>query len=229
MWVEIGIWVSITSVFTVTPSRVCELKLIKYLRNYLSSLSHPHGCVSWNLKVSSGSFKGMRHTLTGVWVEIFCACSKSLWTYSHTLTGVWVEIAPFTVNVAFFISHTLTGVWVEISWSVCGFFRNKSHPHGCVSWNTPTNIVKPNVYSHTLTGVWVEIPRGESRESALYSSHPHGCVSWNYKPMTIAGCLTSHTLTGVWVEIRGVRTYSLVVLSHPHGCVSWNWIKYMTL
>ena len=55
---------------TVTPSRVCELKYLRFGRLTLSVTSHPHGCVSWNALYTIICLGLLRHTLTGVWVEI---------------------------------------------------------------------------------------------------------------------------------------------------------------
>ena len=185
----------------------------------------------------------MRHTLTGVWVEIKPAdlivsrCGSHphgcvSWNSSHTsvsynpnghtLTGVWVEIRFINFGVCFFVSHPHG--CVSWNWKVryTAYPRRKSHPHGCVSWNVELWSEIENLLSHTLTDVWVEIVFLKPCEPS-----PAG-----------------HTLTGVWVEIvqwgqlRGAErvTPSRVcelkfewqkyivkwALSHPHGCVSWN-------
>ena len=163
----------------------------------------------------------MRHTLTGVWVEIKPAdlivsrCGSHphgcvSWNSSHTsvsynpnghtLTGVWVEIRFINFGVCFFVSHPHG--CVSWNWKVryTAYPRRKSHPHGCVSWNL---VDENNAYS---------LP-----------SHPHGCVSWNVELWSEIENLLSHTLTGVWVEIRVFSMLPFVSRSHPHGCVSWNW------
>ena len=161
----------------VTPSRVCELKYKCKWPVTFSRQSHPHGCVSWNIRQRDSDeifwshphgcvswniknpgyidiqpvtpsrvcelklplcrfqiLKVERHTLTGVWVEIFFAFFIIRFLLSHTLTGVWVEILQNRPNV-WFCSHTLTGVWVEISKIGYKMIFDRSHPHGCVSWN----------------------------------------------------------------------------------------------
>ena len=180
-----GVWVEIVAtplflqiIIVVTPSRVCELKF-KYriyaakscshtltgvwveMRDIWKSYtirqeSHPHGCVSWN------SFDHI----------------KVLHDHRHTLTGVWVEISHHA-NAYNTLCHTLTGVWVEISSSKKKKKTEKSHSHGCVSWNISCK----------------EIAHGYDM------SHPHGCVSWNTLLWYSTIRHHCHTLTGVWVEI----------------------------
>ena len=144
-------------------------------------------------------------------------------------------------------SHTLTGVWVEIL--VCCYIRKKrrrSHPHGCVSWNTIMitkelgNIVTPSrvcelkwhvsgVHTackarHTLTGVWVEICRPCAIQEQGDMSHPHGCVSWNLalpKVHLLIIVTPSRVCELKWPLARAILFDSL---SHPHGCVSWNFL-----
>ena len=66
----------------------------------LFSKSHPHGCVSWNARRQHEINMGRSHTLTGVWVEICCYHSPPRYR-RHTLTGVWVEIYPVKVLVEY--------------------------------------------------------------------------------------------------------------------------------
>ena len=161
----------------VTPSRVCELKSQK----------------------SNTNVAQLGHTLTGVWVEIRQKLKGLTRSVSHTLTGVWVEIWCLFTGWERVASHTLTGVWVEIIGLSAYDAVGKSHPHGCVSWNSQKHlliiawIVTPSrvcelkcelcesrngKMCHTLTGVWVEMKK---------------TVLWLTE--------LSHTLTGVWVEI----------------------------
>ena len=184
----------------------------------------------------------MRHTLTGVWVEIKPAdlivsrCGSHphgcvSWNSSHTsvsynpnghtLTGVWVEIRFINFGVCFFVSHPHG--CVSWNWKVryTAYPRRKSHPHGCVSWNL---VDENNAYSlpshphgcvswNPCSAQWFHVSE----------SHPHGCVSWNVELWSEIENLLSHTLTGVWVEIRVFSMLPFVSRSHPHGCVSWNW------
>ena len=158
-----GVWVEILNrtfgyrLTGVTPSRVCELKSL-VLIDIKNSLS----C----------------HTLTGVWVEISSRGLIARLKIGHTLTGVWVEISktlslkwsacvtPSRVcelkwisynYVSALGSHTLTGVWVEMRKKSWKRQPKPSHPHGCVSWNTPFSQYSLYSLGHTLTGVWVEI------------------------------------------------------------------------
>ena len=76
---------------------------------------------------------------------------------SHTLTGVWVEIPPPHLLPCWKIV-TPSRV-CELKFFMQGFnsHENRSHPHGCVSWNPLPRLSCRTVHSHTLTGVWVEI------------------------------------------------------------------------
>ena len=156
VWVEIRLPWLLWSPSSVTPSRVCELKFLRAARSKLGKMSHPHGCVSWNVSIRWKStskrvtpsrvcelkcrrrlmsWKPRSHTLTGVWVEI-CGIYPCKSVYGrHTLTGVWVEIYSNVICSLMGLGHTLTGVWVEI-WYLC---------------------IKFWLWRHTLTGVWVEI------------------------------------------------------------------------
>ena len=139
----------------------------------------------------------------------------------HTLTGVWVEINAADFSNEMKLSHTLTGVWVEIESAFTGVTKTvvtpsrvcelklktqiettaeKSHPHGCVSWNGYGGSQAEMARRHTLTGVWVEIDHA-TELAALTLSHPHGCVSWNIAKQFVIPFESG---------------------SHPHGCVSWN-------
>ena len=144
----------------------------------------------------------------------------------HTLTGVWVEIVIFfnqSCKGCKSHPHGCVSWNLGVRWSY--LFDGLSHPHGCVSWNwlkvkksamqkvTPSRVCELKfVYrglwhqqgSHTLTGVWVEMLKN-SRKLRRFPSHPHGCVSWNFTSIT----------------------YDNGYMSHPHGCVSWNaeWVK----
>ena len=75
----------------------------------------------------------------------------------HTLTGVWVEI--ISTNISCSITTVTPSRVCELKYkldTVC-YGGDKSHPHGCVSWNM----------------------RDEVNNDGWYESHPHGCVSWN--------------------------------------------------
>ena len=62
-----GVWVEISDVPVqvlfkkVTPSRVCELKSSGTLPVQWFSKSHPHGCVSWNIKIFHSDISYMSH------------------------------------------------------------------------------------------------------------------------------------------------------------------------
>ena len=83
---------------------------------FCTFMSHPHGCVSWNINRKKSSLcysvtpsrvcelkfpchfiilLVIRHTLTGVWVEIIADWRIPRIVFCHTLTGVWVEIGLY--------------------------------------------------------------------------------------------------------------------------------------
>ena len=169
------------------------------LQPNVAHVSHPHGCVSWNVNSANDRINDRRHTLTGVWVEMF-AMNTAIGISRVTPSRV-CELKFYT---AFIIdtmrSHTLTGVWVEIFASANVWHPLLSHPHGCVSWNlfllrhwkmywvTPSRVCELKLIFRCIYKIY-------------QSSHPHGCVSWN----------------NINCSVIIKRT-----LSHPHGCVSWN-------
>ena len=55
----------------VTPSRVCELKLKIFGSISPLSMSHPHGCVSWNSHMMLNWRKNAGHTLTGMYWKLW--------------------------------------------------------------------------------------------------------------------------------------------------------------
>ena len=138
----------------VTPSRVCELKCDYSREQIYTTGSHPHGCVSWNIKENNLTVLTVAVTpsrvceLKSEWentarsisqvtpsrvCELKLEINKSIKSpLSHTLTGVWVEIRTGTQIQGYKRSHTLTGVWVEIS-----FWKSRKAPT-----------------SHTLTGMY---------------------------------------------------------------------------
>ncbi len=76
---------------TVTPSRVCELKCRKSGQRQRTNGSHPHGCVSWNIR-EENYCRNFPVTPSRV-CELKCLSISLIFSfYSHTLTGVWVEI-----------------------------------------------------------------------------------------------------------------------------------------
>ena len=193
----------------------------------LTGLSHPHGCVSWNLIRFSEAIWIARHTLTGVWVEIafkaFITSSKS-----HTLTGVWVEITADVLNK---VKAKVTPSRVcELKcfkysiWPIC----KGSHPHGCVSWNSNVYWGHTRCNGHTLTGVWVEIAAVKCGEKVV-ESHPHGCVSWNllFLSLRLLAQVTPSRVCELKCDYSREQIYTTG--SHPHGCVSWNaWRSFLS-
>ena len=114
-----GVWVEMLKglrrflQWLVTPSRVCELKCLDSIGLLIATLSHPHGCVSWNKSSPSFLSEGKSHPHGCVsWTIIYLILHTN--KYCHTLTGVWVEIFYCFTEIFSFSRHTLTGVWVEI-------------------------------------------------------------------------------------------------------------------
>ena len=164
--------------YLVTPSRVCELKwlLCRYWRFvprhtltgvwvemnqqcYIKKLflSHPHGCVSWNISIKpsiANNIKSHPHGCVS-WNLIYCWIIQQF-PMSHPHGCVSWNHHVFINNKRFFVTpsrvcelkyvlevwnnveicHTLTGVWVEIQQQLFPFV-----------WEC----------RHTLTGVWVEM------------------------------------------------------------------------
>ena len=226
-----GVWVEIEEYFdsqianTVTPSRVCELKCQEYSCCFTPPSSHPHGCVSWNrIKDKALLF---RHVTPSRVCELKSAAVKTITAerLRHTLTGVWVEMQTMVLRQPRVVqshphgcvswnrlllpypaekfSHTLTGVWVDIFRAassrasassvtpsrVCEL-KFELVDSGTVLCVTPSRVcelksrgvrVSVIVMRHTLTGVWVEITRAMTT-IRWRGSHPHGCVSWNNNP-----------------------------------------------
>ena len=136
MWVEIPILFYDGIYNWVTPSRVCELKFALITITKPPFLSHPHGCVSWNMSEIKSVQVQLSHTLTGVWVEMK---RLILWKMRKKVTPSRVcELKYQTLlRICDSLGHTLTGVWVEIAQFTFVNTGVSSHPHGCVSWNPP--------------------------------------------------------------------------------------------
>ena len=114
VWVEIQIQ-TISIIFSISHTLTgVWVEINSDVLIELKSMSHPHGCVSWNPKklqiwlcqlvtpsrvceLKSVTWHKLSsaicHTLTGVWVEIMNRPLRG-YDYCHTLTGVWVEILP---------------------------------------------------------------------------------------------------------------------------------------
>ena len=190
-------------------------------------------------------------------------------TLRHTLTGVWVEMTSDDIIRHYDVTgHTLTGVWVEICRKASDCFNYyKSHPHGCVSWN-PSRAVTRSLYRHVTPSRVCELKllrmKKFSQEAVVTPSrvcelkfhmrhlpdarcsvtpsrvcelkctkHLAGwCKLWvtpsrvcelKLFSLSDASGRWCHTLTGVWVEIWVAEVYcEMGAESHPHGCVSWN-------
>ena len=108
------------SYIRVTPSRVCELKFYDIDTGDTINVVTPSRVCELKSEVPDINWFTLRHTLTGVWVEIM----------------VWNAELPIL------LSHTLTGVWVEMVIMPLLAVRSSSHPHGCVSWNEPAMLHK---------------------------------------------------------------------------------------
>ena len=197
---KFGIEWAVNALCMVTPSRVCELKYEHLNGHSEMILSHPHGCVSWNVRVRELKLHSLRHTLTGVWVEMMKKIKKLSEILSHP--HGCVSWNSFFIDIIIAHScHTLTGVWVEIFFMCFLSASDGSHPHGCVSWNAKVDF-------SALTATM---------------SHPHGCVSWNDKVSYFCIDLWCHTLTGVWVEIFSCCRQATINLVTPSRVCELKW------
>ena len=164
------------------------------------SSSHPHGCVSWNQFQSRWTFCWVRHTLTGVWVEIYFwphKISYSVGSHPHGCVS-W--------NIKYIVLHIIMIVTPS---RVCEL-KCKKYP------------IWTDVCSHTLTGVWVEIQFRQLKQQPNWVTPSRVCELKYPYFFIILISTTGHTLTGVWVEILFALTHRICHKSHPHGCVSWN-------
>ena len=122
-------------------------------------MSHPHGCVSWNWGILSGNTQMLPVTPSRV-CELKCwPLGWNRWTSKrHTLTGVWVEMFDKSINSSLEFTVTPSRV-CELKFTLSNLVGDlsKSHPHGCVSWNFDIIGYSKCRRCHTLTGVWVEI------------------------------------------------------------------------
>ena len=210
--------------FWVTPSRVCELKSAALHTVLYRWRSHPHGCVSWNLSQLFRWKRRDRHTLTGVWVEIWVWPPQGRAAGSHPHGCVSWNLEDYLVENFNRVtpSRVCELKWLNISEHSLVLM---SHPHGCVSWNADNSRRKITIAGcHTLTGVWVEIPncwfiqlRSQVTPSRVCELKLTTVLSSNI-PQTVTPSrvcelkwqgiiflywfMIGHTLTGVWVEIR---------------------------
>ena len=130
------------SYIRVTPSRVCELKFYDIdtgdtinvvTPSRVCELKSPFRC----------SFRQRNLVTPSRVCELKSEVPDINWfTLRHTLTGVWVEIMVWNAELPILLSHTLTGVWVEMVIMPLLAVRSSSHPHGCVSWNEPAMLHK---------------------------------------------------------------------------------------
>ena len=144
--------------YHVTPSRVCELKLLSAVLMWITAWSHPHGCVSWNYRLV-------------VWI-VFYPCV----TPSRVCELKWID---YQVSYWWRLSHPHGCVSWNLAYPTMTIKALSSHPHGCVSWNC--------IFIKTGNKVIVSHPHGcvswnrsNPYHAKGFQSHPHGCVSWNY-------------------------------------------------
>ena len=158
MWVEIAKrsnnWLS----DNVTPSRVCELKFAKYVGIINIETSHPHGCVSWNLKCSEFSFRNQvtPSRVCELKSQVFTRISKPI---RVTPSRVCELKLCWRISLQLCEKVTPSRVCELKSASEIGYYR--------MSVVTPSRVCelkfvlgfsqKANAGRHTLTGVWVEI------------------------------------------------------------------------
>ena len=140
-------------------------------------MSHPHGCVSWNIDFKVFFYFGMSHPhgcVSWNWFTLDFIYFTFLVTPSRVCELKFKMVDSGTRIVP---CHTLTGVWVEISIFVGVRSWSSSHPHGCVSWNLTKFSLFSIILSHPHGCVsWNFI---FLKGGLLCVSHPHGCVSWN--------------------------------------------------
>ena len=177
--------------------------------------------MSWNTIVFASSKLGTRHTLTGVWVEIFKHIEgrPTLGSHPHGC-----------VSWNLFGDSSTYGKPVTPS-RVCELKFKPYISGDNILAVTPSRVCelkwqcrKKYIQICTVTPSRVcELKSGYRQQvSSPYASHPHGCVSWNDVLQLLISYKISHTLTGVWVEIYIFIFYWIFLPSHPHGCVSWN-------
>ena len=161
--------------------------------------SHPHGCVSWNLDstdafghafVTPSRVCELKFAYFGTSPQEFVTPSRVCELKFPKLRNVSVnsQVTPSRVCELKFLPLLLLPI----------FF--KSHPHGCVSWNSPNvSVILTCTPSHHHGCVcW---NRSGTYPYHRTESHPHGCVSWNEISSIQTITPICHTLTGVWVEI----------------------------
>ena len=130
----------ITRFRCVTPSRVCELKLGYELSTYDTVMSHPHGCVSWNLAAFVSV--SMPFVTPSRVCELKSTLRRQRLTSRRVTPSRVCELKCWTL------------VWDRKS--------SESHPHGCVSWNLsrvnrPSDIiVTPSRVCELKYWVWYQ-------------------------------------------------------------------------
>ena len=115
-----GVWVEIlfqhlrNLTKSVTPSRVCELKLRSKIAQLWKNTSHPHGCVSWNNRfIIKIILRIWSHPHGCVSWNYYILILPNFMLMSHPHGCVsWNPFIDGDAN--FETCHTLTGVWVEI-------------------------------------------------------------------------------------------------------------------
>ena len=166
------------SICRVTPSRVCELKSALFVSKHLTNghtltgvwvemkfhqskqshqLSHPHGCVSWNM---SCGIPAERNSVTPSRVcelKFLTTGISNFFNLSHPHGCVSWNYAIIG-NGGALGSHTLTGVWVEINYNFTIKMPLRVTPSRVCELKFQTTRNRKPPISHTLTGVWVEIP-----------------------------------------------------------------------
>ena len=211
-------------------------------------MSHPHGCVSWNILMSFLIAFQIAVTPSRV-CELKSEVPDINWfTLRHTLTGVWVEIMVWNAELPILLSHTLTGVWVEMVIMPLLAVRSSSHPHGCVSWNEPAMLHKEAILV-TPSRVCELKYQYQTKHRQQYQVTPSRVCELKFNLLLNNSAVSNVTPSRV-CELKFNSNYSRLCgnavtpsrvcelkwyagmagspreWSHPHGCVSWNiaWI-----
>ena len=141
-----------------------------------------------------------------MWVEIPYLVTSFNYTISHTLTGVWVEISnsaadkpekivtPSRVCELKSAASAPADTQQQVTPSrVCELkfaapfvtkvVSEKSHPHGCVSWNCVLHTLENSRPCVTPSRVCELKFKSKANAEKYLESHPHGCVSWNHNAL----------------------------------------------
>ncbi len=225
---------------------MCELKLADGISNNLPELSHPHGCVSWNVYQLGKIGLNACHTLTGVWVEISDLTLTIDGTESHPHGCVSWNCIGVPVTYENGVTSSRVCELKYKHYKIIGYLYSVTPSRVCelksFLSDNPVNcpMVTPSRVCE-LKFIFI------AYRFEQCSSHPHGCVSWNLSSSFPALRIPNVTPSRVcelksWIalmrdslEVTPSRVCELKYLhsywqcrqhrSHPHGCVSWNLVN----